>query len=766
MRPLHKIEVRGLLAALVLLACDARANPPSPPSESPSVGARADAPETRIEPGTPAHRARLSLARGAAADARSIAEAALATADASDAPRLRYLAARACLAADDSACAAAHLAVFDAYPEHPLAVWARLDRALALESTDAAASLALATSLSTIEFPGRDVARRLAARLELARGDADAAIGTLRALADRASGAPLADVAGPLVDALVARGDRASLLEAIAITHRLYARAPRTAEGRNAERRMSELAARIEGAEASIGQPSIEERIARADALSGGRVDEAVAAYDELLAALPSGDARRCAAQYGRGRAIERGRDRHRIATELVALATSCDDPDIRGWALFKAGRALAQLDRADEAIAVFDRLETQVRSSRYADDAALQSARIELGKGQTEAMRARIAALVERYPQGDMRADAFFLLAWSFRDEGRNEDALAVLRRSRAAIPLEPGEENAGRAAYWEARLLADLGKRDEAIDAYEALIRSMPLTYYGLQAASRLAELDGARVQRLVETMRASLARPQDVPAEPRVDRVALARATELLAVGSVERGDSELRALGLLADDLDDATALFVAGLYVATDHPDEAVQLVRRRMVAHRANRPDALVRTVLRAGYPKAFAPLIEEAAEPLALPPSFVRAIAREESSFDPSVVSHAHAFGLIQILVSTARGYAGEVGFDPTPDNLRDPRTNLAFGTRYMARLFRRYEANPALVPAAYNAGHGAVERWLRQDRARPFDEFVEEIPYEETRKYTRRVLQTYGIYSLLDEGRLPTLGAGLPPG
>ena len=77
---------------------------------------------------------------------------------------------------------------------------------------------------------------------------------------------------------------------------------------------------------------------------------------------------------------------------------------------------------------------------------------------------------------------------------------------------------------------------------------------------------------------------------------------------------------------------------------------------------------------------------------------------------------------------------------------------------------LFEKYEANPGLVPAAYNAGAGAVERWLREDRTRPFDVFVEEIPYEETRRYTRRVLQSYGVYSFLDGAELPAIPATLP--
>jgi soluble lytic murein transglycosylase len=66
--------------------------------------------------------------------------------------------------------------------------------------------------------------------------------------------------------------------------------------------------------------------------------------------------------------------------------------------------------------------------------------------------------------------------------------------------------------------------------------------------------------------------------------------------------------------------------------------------------------------------------------------------------------------------------------------------------------------------VPAAYNAGQGALDRWLRERGELPLDEFVERIPYDETRRYTRRVLQTWGVYAWLDEGRLLELAMALP--
>ncbi|MEM9731444.1 MAG: lytic transglycosylase domain-containing protein, partial [Myxococcota bacterium] len=151
-------------------------------------------------------------------------------------------------------------------------------------------------------------------------------------------------------------------------------------------------------------------------------------------------------------------------------------------------------------------------------------------------------------------------------------------------------------------------------------------------------------------------------------------------------------------------------------------------------------------------------------AEDRGLPPAFVRAVAREESSFDPSAVSWAKAYGLVQLIMPTARRFAEEAGVKATPRTLKRPEVNLKIGTAYMAWLWDRFEQNPALIPSAYNAGEGAVRRWLDEDSARPLDVFIEEIPYDETRRYTRRVLQTYGVYQWLDDERLPPLPSALP--
>ena len=143
---------------------------------------------------------------------------------------------------------------------------------------------------------------------------------------------------------------------------------------------------------------------------------------------------------------------------------------------------------------------------------------------------------------------------------------------------------------------------------------------------------------------------------------------------------------------------------------------------------------------------------------------SLVRAVAREESSFDPDAVSVAHAYGLLQLIRPTAQRYARPLGLASDPAALCTPAVNVRIGARYMGALRRRYDGHAAFIPAAYNAGEGNVDRWLRERAERPFDEWVEEIPYGETRGYTRRVLQSWIVYAFLDRGELPELPSTLP--
>jgi soluble lytic murein transglycosylase len=154
----------------------------------------------------------------------------------------------------------------------------------------------------------------------------------------------------------------------------------------------------------------------------------------------------------------------------------------------------------------------------------------------------------------------------------------------------------------------------------------------------------------------------------------------------------------------------------------------------------------------RVAYPLAYRPEIEHWAQAVRVPPDLMQALMREESALDPTVISGAGAVGLTQLMPATADRVAHKLGLGkPSLSALGDPSLNIRIGTAYVSELLKRFGGNPALALAAYNAGEGAVDRWLSQRGKEPLDSFVEQIPIAETRGYVKRVLGTYATYRYL---------------
>ena len=131
--------------------------------------------------------------------------------------------------------------------------------------------------------------------------------------------------------------------------------------------------------------------------------------------------------------------------------------------------------------------------------------------------------------------------------------------------------------------------------------------------------------------------------------------------------------------------------------------------------------------------------------------PALVYAVMREESGYRPTALSVAGARGLLQLMPETATRLAREAGLpEPSPESLFQPRVNLDLGSRYLAQLLARFGGRTSAAIASYNAGPHAVARWL-EGSALADDEWVESIPYEQTRAYTKRVLRSLHAYRVL---------------
>ena len=143
-------------------------------------------------------------------------------------------------------------------------------------------------------------------------------------------------------------------------------------------------------------------------------------------------------------------------------------------------------------------------------------------------------------------------------------------------------------------------------------------------------------------------------------------------------------------------------------------------------------------------------------------------AVMRQESNFDPDAVSPAHAVGLMQLIPETARAVAAELRIPYDEARLTQPSFNVALGTRYLGDLGEKFAHAPARLPlvvAAYNAGDDAVTRWLARVPKMDIDEFVERIPYLETRAYVARVMANWAHYEYLKHGEdgMPALRLAL---
>jgi soluble lytic murein transglycosylase len=179
---------------------------------------------------------------------------------------------------------------------------------------------------------------------------------------------------------------------------------------------------------------------------------------------------------------------------------------------------------------------------------------------------------------------------------------------------------------------------------------------------------------------------------------------------------------------------------------------SLQAIRTLNAALSAVDPDdrlKLPRDFWRALFPQLYWIEVQEAAEQVQLDPFLVLSVIRQESAFNARAVSRSDARGLMQLLPTTGREVSQRLGLEAfRADLLYEPRLNVRLGAHYLGRLAETHRGNLILALAAYNAGPGRVRRWVQDLSTADWDEFVESLPFEETRGYIKSVLRNYGVY------------------
>ena len=405
---------------------------------------------------------------------------------------------------------------------------------------------------------------------------------------------------------------------------------------------------------------------------------------------------------------------------------------------LYRLAEIYWNRDENVKALDYFKQLRDRYPKSPFTDLAHFASARIYESLGKPDDALRLYREFAERFPDSPMREEAQWRLAWIRYLQGNYERAHAAFRR--LAADKGEGRYKTG-AIYWQARAAQRLGRLDEARQIFSQILNGAEESYYKVPAARWLEKTGVA-----VEENKAVSPDPilEGDPALSPGQSFHLLRSRELALISLNQLAIAELDEIRNSINN-DRSTKIMLMREYARNGAYARSVAL---------ANQIPLSSDELNRHRYPLAFWEKIQKITDDGALDPYLLVSLIRQESIFDPKALSPASAFGLMQLLPSTAVRAAAQLGLPPPrPEELYEPELNLRLGTRYLKELLQRYSNNAVKAIAAYNAGENAVARWEKQITAEDEDEFIERIPYRETRLYVKLVLRNHRIYRKIYE-------------
>ena len=578
--------------------------------------------------------------------------------------------------------------------------------------------------------------------------------------------------------AYLARGEDGDLVRAYEVFRTAWSTAPLSSVA-------AEVQAEMDAIEDQVPEehhPTVRHRLARAAAYhQAGHWNSTLTALDALAGSLPDDDLLiDCEVAYMRGRSLHKRKKYTEAGPHLEVAADDCAgvETDHAVKATFMRAQGLERLDQPSRAVATWVQLPRRFPHHSYADDGFLRAALIELDRDDPAAARTHLEQLVASFPEGDMFGEALWRLAWTAYRQGDQAAALEHLRHLQAEYPRTRDRKSYLRARYWEAKMIGwpdgegAVVQRDQpgpppdpatAAALFVALAEEHPLSWYGTLANSRLRQLDPAaadRVSQRLTEQRNEVAQLPALPAARELDRQFWDRpqreiAQALACAGMKPEAMAELRRARATAEPWDWQTEQAIAHLAWIADDPYISHNTIRVRF---RSDHPERLTTASwgpLNLGYPMAYGANVRGAVADRRVPALLFQALVREESAFQREVKSWAGAMGLSQLMWATARETARKMGLlDLRKSDLADPDTNLSIGAFYLHRMVVRYGGNLPCAVGSYNAGPGAMNRWLEARSGYPLDEFVEDVPYKETRNYIKRVMESYQTYHHMQEG------------
>jgi len=490
---------------------------------------------------------------------------------------------------------------------------------------------------------------------------------------------------------------------------------------------------------------STDERRRHADALyNAGHFSDAEDEYRSLTAQPGVDSATRTALLVA---AAECAWKQHRLSeSQLNLIPDTSDEAGARRlYLLMELAR-----DRDDTAAvqSIIGQMETRFSSSPWLAEALYSGGNMYLlAKDYPNAITC-YGELARRFPANKYAPSAHWRAGWlNYRLAQYTEAA----RLFDEQIHVYAGGKEIPSALYWRGRIYEDQEhKPSAAAEYYRTILRVFPHYYYAMLAQDRLTRLGSVTPDPIAEL---DALHPEPIPEltdDVPEDDPHVVKARLLANAGLNEYIAPEIHA----SDGSDEWGAFAEAEIYASYGESWRAMRLLKHAIPFYTSAPIESIPVAYWRILFPQSYWTDIKAEAEKNGLDPYMVASLIRQETEFNPGAISNRNAWGLMQLLPSVGRSLARQEGLRHfSTSELLDPSTNIRLGTLYLKETLEKFGGQPEYAFAAYNAGDDRVVDWQSIGNYHGIDEFVESIPFTETREYVEAILRNERIYRELDK-------------
>jgi soluble lytic murein transglycosylase len=408
-------------------------------------------------------------------------------------------------------------------------------------------------------------------------------------------------------------------------------------------------------------------------------------------------------------------------------------------------------MGKTDEHDALVQQMAERFPQSRWLEEALYSGGNMYLLKLDYERAIKEYTELVQHFPHSTYAPSAHWHAAWLSYRLRRYPDAARLM--DEQIVNYAAGTEIPG-ALYWRGRLYEDIEHDfSQALNYYKTLNAAYVNSYYAILARQRIAVI-GERAAAQPSTVLASvriLDDPQLTDVLPENDpHLIKARLLANAALNEYIRPEIQLSATsgqwGAFAE----------AEIYESFGENTRAIQAMKRSKLPFFSLPVSRVPMAYWQLVFPRPYWGPLESDAKANGLDPYLVASLIRQESEFNPVAVSRANAYGLMQLLPSTGKSIAKKQGDKHfTTSELLDPTTNLKLGTIDLKKSIDRYNGQIEYALASYNAGDSPVHTWIAKNDYKDIPEWVESIPYSETREYVQGIMRNRELYRAVYAGK-----------